>query len=141
MLHLARWGYKQDESDGHIRIDIPTNRYNPLRDEQADLDVEALREQYQRGERLAFELLTEARPIGQDTATKVGCRVYLQRSVELEHGHDYFVRGNLRIPKIDHLRNQKGGPCYSSTASQCWAICYATQRVRRTLNGIRGRNA
>ena len=107
MLHLARWGYKQDESDGHIRIDIPTNRYNPLRDEQADLDVEALRERYQRGERLAFELLTEARPIGQDTATKVRCRVYLQRSEELEHGHDYFVRGNLRIPKIDHLRSQK----------------------------------
>ena len=107
LLDLVNWAEKQDEDTEHILIDLPSSRSNPLRDEASDLNTGGLRERYQRGERLAFELLTNVQPVDKNTPIQTTCHLYLQRTEEIEQGHDYFVRGNLRIPKIDFLRSQK----------------------------------
>ena len=107
LLELVEWAEQQDPDSGYISIDLPSSRWNPLRDEGLALNVEALRELYQRGERLAFELVTYVQPADSFTPEQTSCYLYLQRTEELEQGHDYFVRGNLRIPKVDYLRSQK----------------------------------
>ena len=107
LLELAKWGDQQDDDDGHIQIDLPSRTSNPLRDEKSALDIGDLRDRYQRGEQLAFKLWTEIKQQHDYAATEVACRVYLQRAEDLDHGHDYFVRGNLRVQKIDHLRSQQ----------------------------------
>ena len=86
---------------------LPSARSNPLRDEHAELNLPALQAQYQRGDKLAFELHTEIQQTNAYAPTETSCRVYLQRDDDLKQGHDYFVRGNLHIPKIDHLRSQR----------------------------------
>lgn len=107
LLELANWSDRQEDDNGHIQIDLPSRTYNPLRDAKSALDIDDLRDRYQRGEQLAFKLWTEIKQQHDYAATEVACRVYLQRAVDLDHGHDYFVRGNLRVQKIDHLRSQQ----------------------------------
>ena len=73
-----------------------------------DLDLDALRQRYMGGERLAFRLLTTTRRQGQSSseAQPASFDVYLERAGELGEGHDYFVRGHLRVPKMDHIKRQ-----------------------------------
>ena len=107
LLKLTKWAYEQGEQSDHIVLPLPSASNNPLRNEDSDLDIAQLRERYHRGERLAFLLQTEVQRTEDSDPSKAACCVYLERADELDRGHDYFVRGNLRIPNIDHLRNQK----------------------------------
>lgn len=103
-ISLAEWAIGRSRRD-HLRLPAPISKDSL----PSDLSVEDLRERYERGERLAF--LCEFPPGVQRRGTKSRSRaafsVYLERADDLDEGHDYFVRGHLRIPDMDHLRSQK----------------------------------
>ena len=101
-VELARWAVQLDD-DAHLEIPAPSGRD----DELSDVDLPALRERFDRGHRLAFRLSLDARRREPDLLTPVDFRVYLERDDELPRGHDYFVRGHLRIPDMDHIRSHK----------------------------------
>ena len=105
-VRLARWSAALDH-EMHEQSWVPTRTYNPLDEQVAELDVEQLRQRFNRGERLAFALYTEVRRNDEPNEFGAWFNVYLERDDSLAQGHDYFVRGNLRIPKMDHIQRFK----------------------------------
>lgn len=100
-IELARWAIDQDAA---AHIELPALDLTSAFQNCADLAV--IRDLYERRGRLAFRLTVDVRrrqhnPIGTDY------RLYLQRDDDLEKGHDYFMRGSLRIPRMDHIKAQK----------------------------------
>ena len=95
---LARWAISRRD-DGLIKITATTKAGELLKGQ----DVESLRERYAAGEPLAFELSTNVnhRERGSSDAA---FRVFIERDDELSEGHDYFVRGHLRIPAMDFIK-------------------------------------
>lgn len=95
-IELARWA--KDAGENSL-IDV---KATTSRDILAGQDIESLRERFDRGERMGFRLSTNV------TDRKTGDRepntfhVYVERDESLTSGHDYFVRGYLRIPHKDH---------------------------------------
>ena len=102
VVELARWAIEQDETG---RIELPAQRPDEALVKRFDLD--ALRERYELGERLAFRLTLDVRSRAKAEASPVAFQLYLERDMELSEGHDYFVRGHLRIPRMDHIKRQK----------------------------------
>ena len=102
VVDLARWAVGLDES-AHRALPVPTGQDSDLE----GVDLSALREQYDRGERLAFRLKLDVRSRDPDEQTPVDFCVYLERDDDLPRGHDYFVRGHLRIPEMDHIRSHR----------------------------------
>ena len=96
---LAKWAISRHDDD-LIKITATTKSGGLLKEQ----DIEALRERFAAGESLAFELSTNVnhRERGQ---TDVVFQVFLERDDDLAEGHDYFVRGHLRIPAMDHIRH------------------------------------
>ncbi len=100
-IRLARWAGGLEENE-HIELAAP--RSGGALDE---LDLPTLRERYDQSERLAFRLTLRARRRDPDTTSPVSFRLYLERDDDLARGHDYFVRGHLRIPGMDHIGSHK----------------------------------
>lgn len=100
-IRLARWAECLKENE-HIELAVP--RSGGALDE---LDLPTLRERYDQSERLAFRLTLNARRRDPDTTSPVSFRLYLERDDDLPRGHDYFIRGHLRIPSMDHIGNHK----------------------------------
>ena len=93
IIRLANWAILQKE---HIGIAFPVTK---LRESIEALELGKLRQQFESGERLAFQLTTKVQQRGkqeQDTSYFV----YLEQDDELSEGCAYFVRGNLRIPRM-----------------------------------------
>ncbi len=107
LLGLTRWAMKHDRGAGVIRIPLPTNRRNVLKEDDSNIDVEHLRQQFVSGERLAFEVHSEVQRTSAHAPSRQSCRIFVEQAPELDKGHDYFVRGRLRIPNIDHLSSQR----------------------------------
>lgn len=103
-ISLAEWAISRSPDD-HLRLPAPISKDSL----PSGLSVDDLRERYERGERLAFrcEFPRGVRRQGAKSRSAAAFSVYLERADDLEHGHDYFVRGHLRIPDMDHLRSQK----------------------------------
>lgn len=99
-IDLARWSLDQ-EPGAHSELPA-LDLANALRD---SADIGEIRERYEHGERLAFRLTMDVRPRERATA-HTDYRLYLERDDELEKGHDYFMRGSLRIPRMDHIKAQ-----------------------------------
>ena len=95
---LARWAISCRDDD-MIKLKPPARGSELL----AGQEVEPLREQYAAGSRLAFEIATKLTHKERGEAD-AAFRVFLERDEELSEGHDYFVRGHLRIPGMDHIR-------------------------------------
>lgn len=95
---LARWAISCRDDD-LIKL-RPLARSSDL---LAGQEIEPLREQYANGAPLAFEIATKLthKERGEKDAV---FRVFVERDEELSEGHDYFVRGHLRIPSMDHIR-------------------------------------
>ena len=102
IIDLAKWAIRLDDSD-HIEIAAPTAQNNALE----SLEIDGLRERFNRGERLAFRLTTRVQRRKTNIKTPSYFHVYLERDDDVSEGHDYFVRGHLRIPKMDHIKRQK----------------------------------
>ena len=99
-IDLVRWALDQEPS---AHSELPAlDLANALRN---SADLSEIRERYERGERLAFRLTMDVRPRNRATA-HTDYRLYLERDDGLEKGHDYFMRGSLRIPRMDHIKAQ-----------------------------------
>ena len=98
---LADWALRC-APDRLIKLSATTSQGEILK----GLDVEELRARYAADERLAFELSTTVnhRERGPTDAT---FRVFVERDDDLTEGHDYFVRGHLRIQAMDYIRNRQ----------------------------------
>ena len=98
---LAAWALRCPP-DRLIKLSATTNQGEILEGQ----DVEELRARYAAGERLAFELSTTVnhRERGPNDAT---FRVFVERDDDLTEGHDYFVRGHLRIQAMDYIKNRQ----------------------------------
>lgn len=102
-VHLARWSADVDHAS-HEEAWVPARNYNPLDEDHGELDLEQLRQRFVQGERLALALYTEVRRKTESEDSGAWFYVYLERDDALAQGHDYFVRGHLRIPKMDHIQ-------------------------------------
>jgi len=100
-IEFARWATKLQE-DKHLELKAPSRG----RREEIGPHLATLREDYEQGGRLAIRLTTTVRR-KMGTAQETSFRVYLERADDLAEGHDYFVRGHLRIPQMDHIRRFK----------------------------------
>ena len=69
--------------------------------------IEDLRQRYDEGNLLAFRVTMSVRPRTGRREALSSFRVYLERDDTLNNGHDYFIRGHLRIPRMDHIRRYK----------------------------------
>ena len=99
VVDLARWAIKDQD---HVRVRTRYGR--PALSEHKELGV--LRKRFDRGERLAFTISTRVKlKNGDPEATAFN--IYVERDNDLKEGHDYFVRGNLQIPKMDHIKRQQ----------------------------------
>lgn len=103
-IKLARWALDQDAG---AHVELPALRLADALRQCADINE--LRNRYDGGERLAFCLTMDVnrRQHRRHPATPTDYRIYLERDDGLEKGHDYFMRGPLRIPHMDHLKAQK----------------------------------
>ncbi len=102
VIELAGWAVGTS-ADTHV--ELPVRNLGDRMEERADLAE--LRERYGRGERLAFRLTLDVRDRSAESRTNTSFRVYLERDEELSQGHDYFMRGPLRIPRMDHIERQQ----------------------------------
>ena len=98
VIRLAQWAIQLDDQS-YITLPVPTRTNDTLE----LLDIEDLRERYERGERLAFKIETRVRRRGSSEQTATSFQLYLERADGLSKGHDYFVRGHLSIPRMDHI--------------------------------------
>lgn len=101
-IDLTRWAL--NEPAGR-HITLPANRLGDALATHVDLDQ--LRDKYERGERLAFQLTTDVRRKTPRATKETHFRLYAERDEALGNGHDYFMRGPLRIPHMDHIERQK----------------------------------
>ena len=98
VIRLARWAIGVDSADC-ISLQAPTRSNDTL----SLLDLDGLRERFEGGERLAFEIGVGVQRRGAAARTPGSFRLYLERAETLSKGHDYFVRGHLGIPRMDHI--------------------------------------
>ena len=102
VIRLAEWAVGAGGSD-LIRMPVPTRGSVSLSDSQ----LRDLRSRYERGDRMAFEFGTSVLRRGETERTDASFRLYLERDDELAVGHDYFVRGHLSMPRMDHVQHYK----------------------------------
>lgn len=95
-INLARWA---QDADASSLIDV---KATTSRDILAGQEVESLRERFDAGERMGFRLSTNVTDRKTGARTPNTFHVYVERDESLTSGHDYFVRGYLRIPHKDH---------------------------------------
>lgn len=100
-VDLARWALEQG-SGSFVPLPASVRRKTEV---DPDL-LDQLRERYARGERLAFEFTNHVTRIG-GKGEDCTFRVFVERADELPKGHDYFIRGHLRIPKMDYITRFK----------------------------------
>lgn len=89
-IDLAKWGLAAERD----HVDADGNRNKSA---VSPLEVQQLRERYERGRRLAFRVTTK---VGGVLAR---FRVYLEKDDNLSKGQDFFVRGHLHIPDMDYI--------------------------------------
>ena len=105
-IRLARWAADIDHDD-HYTAWAPTGSSNPFEadaDGAPELDLEPVREQFERGERLPIALYLEVQRNEDPAPEGAWFYLYLERDNSLDQGHDYFVRGHLRIPHMDFIK-------------------------------------
>lgn len=100
-IRLARWADGLSDAQ-HIEAPAPKGG-----DALDALELPALRERFDEGERLAFRLTLDARRRDPYKTTPVSFSLYLERDEDLPKGHDYFVRGHLCIPDMDFIGSHK----------------------------------
>ncbi len=102
LIEFAQWATELP-ADEHIPLEAPSRgRWDKL-----GPSLDAIRERYEQEGKLALRLATRVRSRTKGAARPSDFRVYLERADDLDQGHDYFVRGHLRIPHMDHIRRFK----------------------------------
>ena len=98
-------------------LELPEHRYVKIdsppsgdRTSGVNREIIKLRNSYERGELLAFNIATNVRRKADGRSGKpetTHFKVYLQRDNSLDTGHDYYVRGTLSIPEIDLIGKRR----------------------------------
>ena len=101
-IELARWALQQSN---RAHIELPAAKLAEVLAGHTSFD--SVRGRYERGERLAFRLTTDVRARKGHGPAEASFCLYLERDDRLAKGHDYFMRGPLRIPHMDHIKGQK----------------------------------
>lgn len=103
-IALANWALTRSDDD-HYRLSTRASKDSL----PEGVSLEDLRARYDGGDRLAFryEFPNGVRRQGASSSSPAEFRVYVEPDEDLDEGHDYFVRGHLRIPDMDHLRGHK----------------------------------
>ncbi|MXX80529.1 MAG: hypothetical protein F4Y69_05785, partial [Chloroflexi bacterium] len=70
------------------------------------LDLDELRLQFMKGLPVGFELATRVADKN-GKRSEASFRMFVERDQDLKSGHDYFVRGNLQIPTMDHIQSYR----------------------------------
>ena len=96
-IDLAEWAMAQEPGS---HIEAPVNAGSKEALEAHGLGE--LRQRFDGGDRLAFRLTMSVRRKNGNAVPGAFC-VYLERDDDLNRGHDYFVRGHLRIPGMDWI--------------------------------------
>ena len=91
---LAQWVATENQDD-FMELGTPTTTL--------EMDDEA-KERYDSGMPLGFKLSIDTTLREPEVRGKSEFLVVVQKDDGLEQGHDYFVRGFLRVPKMDHIR-------------------------------------
>lgn len=99
VIELARWA--RDTGDESL-LDLQATTSSGV---LAGQDLETLRRQFDNGERLGFRLSTNVTERKTGTKTQNAFRVYLEQDNDLPQGHEYFVRGHLRISQMRHIKS------------------------------------
>ena len=89
-IELARWGLAAERN----YVDADGKRSKSA---ISPLEVQRLRERYEKGRRLAFRVTTK---VGGVLAR---FRIYLEKDDNLSTGQDFFVRGHLHIPGMNYI--------------------------------------
>ena len=100
LVGLTKWGESLDIDRHYIEADLPTSKNSDTF--LSDHELPDLRKRFMAHERLAFFLRLNVRRRGEQP-TPTHCRVFIERDDSLAAGHDYFVRGDLHVPYMDHL--------------------------------------
>ncbi len=106
LLRLAEWAVTVAGNE-HNAIPL-TGVSTADSDAFNQFNFDELRDRFERGERLAIRQTvgTTRRDASDDQGQEESeFHLYLERDENLEAGHDYFVRGHLQIPAMDHIRN------------------------------------
>ena len=98
LIRLVRWA--RDLPD---REHLTAEAAEPVK----GMAIDPLRQRLERGDRLAFRLDTQVRQQGSSRRESASFYVYIESDDGLDTGHDYFVRGHLRIPDMHHIRNRR----------------------------------
>lgn len=98
-IELTRWSINREQN---LHIELPAR--NPANELGKRDDLDSIRGRYERGERLAFRLTMDVCPRRDGRYRETGFQMYLERADALDKGHDYFMRGPLRIPHMDHIQ-------------------------------------
>ena len=101
-IELTRWAINRKQ---RTHIELPAR--HPADELGKRDDFDSIRERYERSERLAFQLTTDACARRDGRYIVTDFRLYLERADKLDKGHDYFMRGPLRIPHMDHIQKLK----------------------------------
>lgn len=95
LIHLARWAIEQHE---HTEFTYSGTRQK-LKEAVEALNFVDLTRRFDAGERLAFRASIKIRQQGQEEQ-EANYSVYLEQDNDLNQVQAYFVRGDLRIPKM-----------------------------------------
>ena len=93
-VRLAQWAATANHDD-FMKLGAPTTTL--------EMDDEA-KERYDSGMPLGFKLSIDTTLREEEVRGDSEFLVIVQKDDDLEQGHDYFVRGFLRVPKMDHIR-------------------------------------
>ena len=119
-LGLHDDGERSEEGYRHLfalcrqAVELPQQRYvqlgkPPVNDSSGsdNREITRLRNRYENGELMAFNIATDVRRKGESRDEKTQFRVYLQRDDSLDAGHDFYVRGTLSITEMDFIGKRR----------------------------------
>lgn len=119
-LGLHDEGERSEEGYRHLfalcreALELPEQSYTKLthppsvnNDNNENRDIVRLRNRYENGELLAFEITTDVRRKEDTRSLNSKFRVYLQRDDSLDAGHDFYVRGTLAITEMDFIGRRR----------------------------------
>ncbi len=100
VIRLAKWAARSPEP---TRIDFPITKQKERIDA---LDVTVLRNRFERGDPLTFRFTMQVAARG-GPRREAGFNVFLEKADDMSEGSTYFVRGHLRIPRMNALQRFK----------------------------------
>jgi len=103
LINLARWTLKEKDRN-QIIMDVPKSGNNIF----TATELEDLRTKFNDDTRLEFLLKTKVtKQKSKNQKHDTTFSLYIERDEILAEGQDYYIRGHLHIPDMDHLKKFK----------------------------------